>query len=70
MPRTSSSRYNTHTQLSNKSHSSINDLAMPTDYGMEAIAMSHNIMSGTPTLATRQGPLMLTRDLATEWGIL
>jgi hypothetical protein len=62
IPRTPSSSCNTHKQLSNKSHSSIKDLVIkPTAHGMEAIAMSHNIMSVTPTLATTQEPLMLNQ---------
>jgi hypothetical protein len=62
MPRTPSSSYNTHTSLPNKSPSAIKDLAtMPTASGMEARAMSLNIMSVMPTLATTQGPLMLNQ---------
>jgi len=60
MPRKSSSSYNTHTVLSNKSFSSIKDLAtMPTANGMEARAMPHNIMPVTCTLAGKQGSLIL-----------
>jgi len=62
MPRTSSSSYNTHTRLSNKSPSSLKELAtMPTASGMEVRAISLNIMSVTPTLATVQGPLTLNQ---------
>jgi len=57
MPRTSSSTYNTHTTLANKSHCSKQDLAtLPTASGMKARAMLHNIMSVTHTRAINVKP--------------
>jgi len=36
---------------------------MLTSCGMEARAMSHNIMPVTPTLASKEGPLMLSPEI-------
>jgi hypothetical protein len=58
MPGTSSPSYNMHTRLSNKSPSSIKDLAiMPTACGMEARAMLQNIMSVTHTRTINVKPV-------------
>jgi len=36
---------------------------MLTSHGMEARGMPHNIMPVTPTLACKQGPLMLSPEI-------